>query len=95
MRTTYQLFLGRNIPTGGVVTDKELQEFITDTLDSTFDGYSLQAVDGVWKGKHEDTVLASFCTDDKEAVMRVARTYKKRFNQDSVAMQELPAMSFV
>ena len=95
MMNTYQLFLGRDIPTGGTVTDEMMQEFITSTLDNTFDGYSLQAVDGVWKGIHEDTVCVSICTNRKDLVYKVASVYKNKFRQDSVGIQVLPAMEFV
>ena len=95
MPTTYQLFLGRDIPSGGHVSDADMTEFATSTIDKLFDGYTMQDVKGVWKGKHEDTMLVSFCTDNKDAVLQVARTYKTKFKQDSVAIQELPAMSFV
>ena len=95
MLNTYQLFLGRDIPSGGTVTDEMMQEFIASTLDTTFDGYTLQAVDGVWKGIHEDTTLVSVCTDRKDLVLKVAKVYKNKFHQDSVAIQQLPAMDFV
>lgn len=91
---TYQLFMGRNIPSGGYVDDQQWTQFLS-IVDTIIDGYTVQDVDGVWKGEHECTKLMSICTDNTDAVTTVARLYKDTFSQDSVGMQVLPAMSFV
>ena len=91
---TYQLFMGRNIPNGDVVTNRDWEQFI-NVLDTVFDGYTISNVDGVWKSEHEDTKCVSVCTEFFEDVMYVARKYKDAFMQDSVAIQTLPAMEFV
>jgi hypothetical protein len=91
---TYQLFMGRNIPNGDIVTNKEWQEFI-NVLDTVFDGYTISEVDGVWKGEHERTECVTVCTKYEDDVMYVANKYKDAFMQDAVAIQQLPAMEFV
>jgi len=92
---TYQLFMGRNVPGGGYVDDFKFNKFL-HIVDTIVDGYTVQNVQGVWKGEHENTKLMTICTDDVEAVYEIARTYKNAFNQDSVAVQVLPTtMEFV
>ena len=92
---TYQLFCGRDIPTGGVVTDDMFNSFIKDELDTLFDGYTVSDVQGVWKGTPEETKCISICTDREADVLKVAQAYKQLFKQDSVAIQMLAPMSFV
>jgi hypothetical protein len=91
---TYQLFFGRNIPSGGTVTDSDFTKFLY-YCNTVVDGYTVQDVSGVWKGEKEDTKLMTICTDNREGVYEIARAYRDAFNQDSVAVQILPAMEFV
>lgn len=91
---TYQLFMGMNVPNGDTVSNAEWDEFIK-VLDTVFDGYTVSTVDGVWKSEHEITKCVSVCTKYVDDVMYVARKYKDTFNQDSVGIQQLPALSFV
>ncbi len=92
---TYQLFCGRDIPTGGVVTDEMFNSFIKDELDTLFDGYTISNVLGMWKGVPEITNCISICTDRQDDVLKVAAAYKQLFAQDSVAIQTLAPMAFV
>ena len=92
---TYQLFCGRDIPSGGVVTDDMFNSFIKDELDTLFDGYTISNVLGMWKGVPEITNCISICTDEYNKVLAVANAYKQLFAQDSVAIQTLAPMSFV
>ena len=91
---TYQLFCGRDIPTGGTVTDSMWDSF-TDIINDYFDGYTVSDVQGMWKGTPEATKCVSVCTDDYASVLKVADAYKKLFEQDSVAIQTLAPMTFV
>lgn len=91
---TYQLFMGRDIPDGGYVSDDEFSRFLR-LVDTLVDGYTVQDVQGVWEGVREDTKLMTICTDNVDAVYDIARTYKRAFKQLAVGMQVLPAMEFV
>lgn len=95
MMQTYQMFFGRNIPNGGYVSDLNLRAFVEGVLDVAFDGYTIQHVQGVWKGEHENTLLVTVCTSQPDKIRDVALAYKNAFSQDSVGIQQLPAMSFV
>lgn len=89
---TYQLFCGRNIPTGGTVTDKEIATFLARV---PFDGFTVQEAVGYWKGEMEETLVLTVCTDDYSKVLDTAELYKGMFRQEAVAIQEMPAMAFV
>jgi hypothetical protein len=96
---TFQLFLGRNIPdTTATVTDDQISDFIRFVVQPRFDGFTVQDAIGYWKGQQEQTtVLTIFCENSKdvERMHEIAQLYKAQFKQDSVAIQQLPAMSFV
>jgi hypothetical protein len=95
---TFQLFLGRNIPdTTDTVTDQQIGDFLRDVVQPRFDGFTVQQAIGYWKGQPEDTVILSVCCEscDQPKVAEIAQLYKAQFKQDSVAIQQLPAMQFV
>jgi hypothetical protein len=92
MTRTYQLFLGRNIPAGGYVTDEMFDQFLYRVL---FDGFTITDAVGYWKGEKEETKVLTVCTDDYAQVLLTAELYKGMFHQEAVAIQQLPEMAFV
>ena len=92
---TYQLFCGRDIPSGGVVDDKSFNSFLEMHVNTAFDGYTVSNVMGMWKGTPEITNCISICTDRQADVLKIAQAYKELFEQDSVAIQTLAPMAFV
>ena len=92
---TYQLFCGRDIPGGGVVDDKSFNSFLEMHVNTSFDGYTVSNVMGMWKGTPEITNCISIWTDRCDDVLANANAYKELFEQDSVAIQALAPMSFV
>jgi hypothetical protein len=90
---TYQLFMGRDIPGGGYVTDEDFDKFLR-IVDTLVDGYTVQDAQGVWQGDREDTkVMTVFAPC--EAVFEIARVYKDAFKQLAVGLVVLPGMEFV
>ena len=87
--------MGRDIPSGGYVSNQEWDAFCKSCLDTRFDGYTIQDVQGCWKGKHEDTKLVSITTEYDNLIKEVATLFRDTFKQDSVAIQTLPPMEFV
>ena len=87
--------MGRDIPSGGYVSNQEWDAFCKSCLDTRFDGYTIQDVQGCWKGKHEDTKLVSITTEYDNLIKEVASLFRDTFKQDSVAIQTLPPMEFV
>ena len=92
---TYQMFMGRDIPSGGYVSNQEWDDFCRSCIDTRFDGYTISAVQGRWKGKDEDTKCVTISTEYKELINQVATLFRDTFKQDSVAIQTLPPMEFV
>ena len=86
---TYQVFLGTNKPTGGVVSTQEWLTFLKQ-IDAVFEGYTVETALGAWKGEREKTYILTVITDEIKQLIRIAEDYKMIFNQDSVLIQELP-----
>ena len=94
MHQTYQMYFGRNVPTGEYVTD-ELWNGFREVLNMSFTGYTIQDVEGAWKGETEDTKLVTVTTKHKEKVNDVCQTYVNLFNQDAVGLLVSEPMTFV
>ena len=92
---TYQMFMGRDIPSGGYVSNQEWDDFCRSALDGTFEGYTIQDVQGGWRGKREETKLVTITTEYRHLIDSVATLFRDTFKQDSVAIQTLPPMEFV
>ena len=84
---TYQVFLGTNKPSGGVVSTQEWLTFLKQ-VDSGFTGYTVETALGSWKGEREKTYILTVITDEIKQLIRIAEDYKMIFNQDSVLIQE-------
>lgn len=98
MSHTFQLFCGRNIPdSSDVVSEAQLSDFIRFVVCPRFDGFTVTEALGFWKGQSEPTMVLSISCDNCDApkVQEIAELYKQQFKQDSVAIQQLPALSFV
>ena len=94
MKQTYQMYFGRNTPTGEYVTD-ELWDSFREVLGMTFSGYTVQDVEGAWKGETEDTKLVTVTTKYKDKVNDVCKAYVNLFNQDAVGLLVSEPMTFV
>ena len=94
MKQTYQMYFGRNVPTGEYVTD-ELWNGFREVLNMSFTGYTIQDVEGAWKGETEDTKLVTVTTNHREKVNDVCQTYVNLFNQDAVGLLVSEPMTFV
>ena len=89
MQKTYQVFLGTNKPTGGIVSTQEWLTFLKQ-VDAVFTGYTVETATGSWKGIREKTFILTVITDEIKQLIRIAEDYKMIFSQDSVLIQELP-----
>ena len=86
---TYQVFLGTNKPSGGIVSTQEWLTFLKQ-IDAVFTGYTVETASGSWQGIKEKTYILTVITDEIKQLIRIAEDYKMIFNQDSVLIQELP-----
>tara|TARA_B100002019_G_scaffold280562_1_gene283642 strand:- start:115 stop:429 length:315 start_codon:yes stop_codon:yes gene_type:complete len=96
-QTQFQLFLGRNIPDAGKVTNEMLDAFIATEVTSRFDGFTVTEGIGFWKGQQEKVTILTFITDEATKVAEIADAFKSAFRQDSVLMTEMqmPVCQFV
>lgn len=97
---TFQLFFGRHIRNlNREVSDESWDQFVSDTIDLHFEGYTIQTAKGVWQGQSETTMIVSICYSDshwtRELIRDIAELYKTRFHQDSVGILVLPPISFL
>jgi len=89
----YRTFFGRNIGTSGtIVSDRQFETFLRDTVDLLLDGYT--TIDGVgrWRGTDEYTTIIEACDEADELrwkVFQIVKAYKERFNRESVQVQEI------
>ena len=92
-KRTYQLFFGRNTPTG-YVTDDAWEAF-RDVIGITFAGYTIQDVEGAWKGEPEATKLVTVTTKYQEKINDLCQAYINSFDQDAVALTVSDPMRYV
>jgi hypothetical protein len=94
MTTTYQIYLGRDVPlpqlgheVEGVVTGDMLAEFLIDTVTRYFKSWTLTEGVSSWKGNAEDVFILTIIGDTYENALEIraiANEYKKRFLQEAV-----------
>jgi len=97
-QTQFQLFLGRNIPDAGKITDEMMSDFIKSEVSTRFDGFTVTDGTGFWKGEQEKVAIITFVTaDGSTKVQEIADSFKESFRQDSVLMTEtqLPVCQFI
>ena len=93
MKQTYQMYFGRNTP-DGYVTNEAWDSF-REVLSMTFMSYTIQDVEGAWKGETEDTKLVTVTTKYRDKVNDVCQAYVNLFNQDAVGLLVSEPMQFV
>ena len=91
----HHLTLGRNIPTGGYVSDLDWQMYCQEVLDANFDGYTITDAVGTWQSDLEDTKIVMIDTTNRDKVEDVAQLYKEMFDQDAVGLYITPSMEFI
>jgi hypothetical protein len=93
----FQLFLGRNIPDAGKVTNEMMANFIQNEVATRFEGFTMIEGVGFWKGEAEQVTILTILTDDHENVSEIAAAFKTQFRQESVLIAEtpVPVLQFV
>jgi len=88
-----RLFCGRNIPSGGNVSEAQWDDFVRDVVTPRFPkGLTIWQARGQWRDPrgasvHEDVYVVEIFHDpnvDEAAIAAIAQEYKKRFGQDAV-----------
>ena len=100
--TATHLFLGRNIPTGGEVSDRAWRDFVDAEVATRFpDGFTVLDGTGVWRDtetretqREANKVLVIFhpgAAADEAAVAEVSQAYIARFDQQAVLRADRPS----
>jgi hypothetical protein len=95
------VYFGRNRPEGGTVGDQEWARFLEEVVTPRFPaGYTVVEAAGHWRGRsgqveREQTELITFLygggETDRQKVAEIAAEYKRRFRQEAVLRERLPA----
>jgi hypothetical protein len=101
-----ELFFGRNIPGGGVVSEQDFQAFVDTTITPLFpNGLTIFDVDGQFRDStgtviEEESKAVTLLLEDtianEAAIDQIIQTYIQQFNQESVllAVNEALAVGF-
>lgn len=92
--STYRLYCGRSIPSGGYVTESEVRTYEKIlNQDLNLDFTRINAV-GSYQLEREATLIYTVITD-QSTVIEAANRFKELFNQDSVGVQKVGDLEFV
>jgi len=92
--STYRLFCGRSIPSGGYVTESEVRTYEKIlNQDLNLDFTRINAV-GSYQLEREETLIYTVRAEQKTAI-EAANRFKELFNQDSVGVQKVADLEFV
>jgi hypothetical protein len=95
--TQAELFFGRDIPTGGMVTDRDWQSFLDEEVTPRFpDGLTVEDASGQWRDRNgivreaskRLTIVLSGASGEQAKLSEVRQAYKARFKQNSVLILE-------
>ena len=92
--STYRLFCGRSIPSGGYVTESEVRTYEKIlNQDLSLDFTRVNAI-GSYKLEREETLIYTIKAEQK-TVIEAANRFKELFNQGSVGVQKVADLEFV
>jgi Protein of unknown function (DUF3574) len=83
----FKIYCGRHRSTGRAVSDAELRAFITQAVESRFESFTVQHVEGHWRATSEPSIIIGIVgrsRGTRASIAAVAREYKNRFNQEAV-----------
>ncbi len=97
--TTYQIYLGRNVPTPQLgheetrrVTDKLFNKFVKQNIVPRFKSFSITQNTGYWNGDPEDVSIITVISEhyfDAIDVHKIAKEYCQQFDQEAVFINSL------
>ena len=93
-----QLFFGRNIAGGGMVSDDEWRRFLDEEVSPRYPaGFSVADIDGQYRNagggivrERSKQLLIVGPSGDETKLNAIRDAYKRRFNQESVLLVESP-----
>ena len=80
------LYFGTNKQHGGVVTDAEWQQFLTEVVNPRFPGYTHWKAQGVWMNQSEEThiLLIVHPQGQENAILEIIAEGKRRLDQQEI-----------
>ena len=92
--STYRLFCGRSIPSGGYVTESEVRTYEKIlNQDLSLDFTRVNGI-GSYQLEREETLIYTIKAEQK-TVIEAANRFKELFNQDSVGVQKVADLEFI
>ena len=87
-----RLFFGLSLPDGGAVSLYDWQTFETQQIAGAFDGFNVVDSTGYYKGKPERSKIVTLILHKKDfpKAEKLAQSYARKFQQDSVMMVVVP-----
>lgn len=102
MATTYQLYLGKNIPQMpkalATVSQDDFNEFLQTTVARYFPSWTVIEGSSSWKGVPEDVFILTIISDEYEAplyIRSIAKIYKDSFSQEAVLINSFRSDSLL
>ena len=92
--STYRLFCGRSIPSGGYVTESEVRTYEKILNQDLGLDFTRQDAVGSYQLQREETLIYTLVSDQSTAI-EAANRYKELFNQDSIGVQKVANLQFV
>jgi hypothetical protein len=83
----WKVYCGRHRSTGRPVSDAELRAFIAQVVQSRFESFTIQHVQGYWRATSEPSIIIDILGRSRgirASIAAVAREYKNRFGQQAV-----------
>lgn len=85
-RHEVKLFFGLSIPSGGMVSSYDWDDFQQKEIATKFDGFNVVDSTGFYKGMAKPSKIVTFIVKGKEVnkIKKIAQAYAQRFHQNSV-----------
>lgn len=83
----WKIYCGRHRSTGRPVSDAELRAFIIQAVQSRFESFTVQHVQGYWRATSEPSIIIGVVgrsRGTRASIAAVAQEYKRRFGQQAV-----------
>lgn len=87
-----QLYFGLSVPDGSNVTNKQWEQFVSNSITKRFDGFNIVDSRGYWKGKPEPSKIVTIIVKQEQLkdIEVIAKDYAQQFHQDSVMLVQSP-----
>ncbi len=91
-----RLFFGLSLPNGGAVSLYDWQMFQEKQISQTFKGFNVVDSTGFYEGKPERSKIVTLIIEKKDIpkAKKLAKSYAKQFQQESVMIVVVPVLEW-